>query len=164
MSWVDEVKQSIPPYASDVKSNLEIAMEHSSLTELDAHACALAASCAISNGGLANEISMNGPLFGKDERENAKTAAVTAAMLDSYYSFSEVVVDSTAPAVTVYERYAGEERVKFVMYSLAAAITLRSTYTTMYVDQLRLNGVSDQQIKDIAKIAAVISAINKIVA
>ena len=161
MSWVDEVQRSIPSYAADIKTNLELAMENSNLDEVDAHACALAASCAMSNGGLANEIAMNGPLFGRDERDIAKTAAVSVAMLDTYYSFANSAVDPYTPAITV--SYTGTDHTKFVMYSLAAAVTLKSNYTALYVDQLLFDEISEKEIQDIAKIAAVIAAVNKIV-
>ena len=114
----------------------------------------------MSNGGLANEIAMNGPLFGRDERDIAKTAAVSVAMLDTYYSFANSAV-GPSPAITV--SYTGTDHTKFVMYSLAAAVTLKSNYTALYVDQLLFEGVTEQEIQDIAKIAAIISAINKIV-
>jgi len=161
MSWVDDVTRSIPAYAVDIKANLELAMEHSSLREIDAHACALAAACTTSNGGLAFEISMNGPLFGKDERDIAKTAAVSVAMLDAYYSFSNSVVDPSTPAINI--TYTETDKIKFVMYSLAAAVTLKSKYIDLYYDQLLFDGLSEKQIQDIAKIAAVIVAVNKIV-
>ena len=161
MSWVDAVTRSIPPYAIDIKTNLELAMKHSSLSEIDAHACALAAACAMSNGGLALEISMSGPLIGKDERDIAKTAAVSVAMLDTYYSFANSVVDPSTPAITV--AYTGTDKTKFVMYSLSAAVTLKSSYTELYFDQLLFDGLSEKEVQDIAKIAAVIAAVNKIV-
>jgi hypothetical protein len=159
MNWVKEVIYSIPPYAKDIATNLEHVIQDTALEELDAHACALAAACAISNGGLANAINMNGPLFGTDTRETAKTAAVCVAMLDIYHSF-----DSEAEANTMLiplMKYLPDT--KFLMYALSAAISLKSQYIKIMHDELVLAGVAEDQMRDIAKIAAVIAAINKIV-
>ncbi len=59
MSWVEQVKESIPDHSKDIKLNLDSVMNRSGLDEIDAHACAFAAALAAGNGDLAFEISMN---------------------------------------------------------------------------------------------------------
>ena len=58
MSWVDQVKESIPDHAKDIKLNLDAVMNRSGPDEVDAHACAFAAAIAANNGDLAFEISI----------------------------------------------------------------------------------------------------------
>lgn len=159
MSWVTEVIYSIPPYAKEVAVNLEKVMQDTSLEEIDAHACALAAACAISNGGLANAINMNSPIFGQVARETAKTAAITIAMLDIYYGF-----DDNAEDLALLAPLNGYlQNTQFLMYAFSAAVALKSQYIRIMRDELMIHGVTEAQIKDIARIAAVIAAINKIV-
>ena len=61
MSWVDQVKESIPDHAKDIKLNLDAVINRSGLDEVDAHACAMAAAISAGNGELAYENGMNGP-------------------------------------------------------------------------------------------------------
>ena len=46
MSWVDDIKDSIPDHAKDIRLNLDAVINRSGLSEVDAHACALAAAIA----------------------------------------------------------------------------------------------------------------------
>ena len=63
MSWVDEVKESIPDTAKDIRLNLDAVINRSGLDEVDTHAIAYVSAIASGNGGLAQEIEHNGPLF-----------------------------------------------------------------------------------------------------
>jgi hypothetical protein len=164
MSWVEEVKRSIPAYASNVAAVFEDAMNPSILDQVDAHACALAAACAVSNGGLAYEISMNGVLFGRDERDIAKTAVVDIAMLDLYYYSISKMGGHDYPELLLVEKYTAAQETKLLMYSLAAKVALKSEFLDTYYRKLIAAGITHQETQEIVKIASVIAAINKIVA
>ena len=56
MNWVEQIKNSIPDHAKDIRLNLDAVINRSGLDEVDAHACALAAAIAAGNGELAFEI------------------------------------------------------------------------------------------------------------
>jgi len=121
MNWVDDVKNSIPDHAKDIRLNLDSVINRSGLDEVDAHACALAAAIASSNGELAYEIQHNGPLRGTDEREAAKTAAALMGMNNVYYPFVEMTGEEElkkSPSglrMNAYTTHGGVSKKKFEM-------------------------------------------------
>ena len=170
MSWVDQVKESIPDHAKDIKLNLDAVMNRSGLDEIDAHACALAAAIAAANGDLAFEISMNGPLMGTDEREAAKTAAALMGMNNVYYPFVEMTEDADLKGLppglrmNAYATYGGVSKKKFEMYALAASIVGKCQFCVKnHYDLLKKEGMTVTELQMVGKIAAVVAAIGKIV-
>jgi alkyl hydroperoxide reductase subunit D len=170
MSWVDQVKESIPDHSKDIKLNLDAVMNRSGLDEVDAHACAFAAAVAAGNGDLAFEISMNGPLMGTDEREAAKTAASLMGMNNVYYPFVEMTEDADLKGLppglrmNAYANHGGVSKKKFEMYALAASIVGKCHFCVKnHYDVLKKEGMSVTELQAVGKIAAVINAIGKIV-
>lgn len=169
MSWVDEVKNSIPDHAKDIKLNLDAVINRSGLDEIDAHACALAAAIMAGNGELAYEIGMNGPLIGTPEREAAKTAAALMGMNNVYYPFVEMTGDANLkglPAglrMQAYATHGGVSKKKFEMYALCASIVGKCHFCVKsHYDILKNEGMTVQQLQAVGKIAAVINAIGKV--
>ena len=170
MSWVDQVKESIPDHSKDIKLNLDAVINRSGLDEIDAHACAFAAAIAANNGDLAFEISMNGPLMGTDEREAAKTAASLMGMNNVYYPFVEMTEDADLKGLppglrmNAYANYGGVSKKKFEMYALAASIVGKCQFCVKnHYDVLKKEGMTVLELQAVGKIAAVVSAINKII-
>jgi alkyl hydroperoxide reductase subunit D len=170
MSWVDQVKESIPDHSKDIKLNLDAVMNRSGLDEIDAHACAFAAAVAAGNGDLAFEISMNGPLMGTDEREAAKTAAALMGMNNIYYPFVEMTEDPDLKGLppglrmNAYANHGGVSKKKFEMYALAASIVGKCHFCVKnHYDVLKKEGMTVTELQAVGKIAAVINAIGKIV-
>ena len=170
MSWVDEVKESIPDHSKDIKLNLDAVMNRSGLDEVDAHACAFAAAIAANNGDLAFEISMNGPLMGTDEREAAKTAAALMGMNNVYYPFVEMTEDADLKGLppglrmNAYANHGGVSKKKFEMYALAASIVGKCHFCVKnHYDVLKKEGMTVLELQAVGKIAAVVGAINKII-
>jgi alkyl hydroperoxide reductase subunit D len=169
MSWVDDIKNSIPDTAKDIKLNLDSVINRSGLDEVDAHACALAAAIASSNGELAYEIQHNGPLRGSDEREAAKTAAALMGMNNVYYPFVEMTGDENLkklPAglrMNAYATHAGVSKKKFEMYALAASIVGKCHFCVKnHYDVLKKEGMTVTELQAVGKIAAVVAALNKV--
>ncbi len=169
MSWVDQVKESIPDHAKDIKLNLDAVMNRSGLDEVDAHACAFAAAIAANNGDLAFEISMNGPLVGTDEREAAKTAAALMGMNNVYYPFVEMTEDSDLKGLppglrmNAYANHGGVSKKKFEMYALAASIVGKCHFCVKnHYDVLKKEGMTVTELQAVGKIAAVIAAVGKV--
>ena len=169
MSWVDQVKESIPDHSKDIKLNLDAVMNRSGLDEVDAHACAFAAAVAAGNGDLAFEISMNGPLMGTDEREAAKTAASLMGMNNIYYPFVEMTEDADLKGLppglrmNAYANHGGVSKKKFEMYALAASIVGKCQFCVKnHYDVLKKEGMTVLELQAVGKIAAVINAIGKI--
>jgi len=169
MSWVDQVKESIPDHAKDIKLNLDAVMNRSGLDEVDAHACAFAAAVASGNGDLAFEISMNGPLAGTDEREAAKTAAALMGMNNVYYPFVEMTEDPDLKGLppglrmNAYATHGGVSKKKFEMYALAASIIGKCQFCIKnHYDLLKKEGMTVTELQMVGKIAAVINAVGKV--
>ena len=169
MSWVDQVKESIPDHSKDIKLNLDAVMNRSGLDEVDAHACAFAAAVAAGNGDLAFEISMNGPLMGTDEREAAKTAAALMGMNNIYYPFVEMTEDPDLKGLppglrmNAYATHGGVSKKKFEMYALAASIVGKCHFCVKnHYDVLKKEGMTVTELQAVGKIAAVINAIGKV--
>ena len=170
MSWLDEVKESIPDHAKDIRLNLDTVINRSGLDEVDAHACAYVAAIAAGNGGLAQEIEMNGPLFeAKDERQAAKTAAALMGMNNVWYPFVEMADDPSMkglPAglrMNAYATHGGVSKKKFEMYALAASIVGKCHFCVKsHYDLLKKEGMTTQELMAVGRIAAVINAVGKV--
>lgn len=169
MSWVDTIKNGIPDHAKDIKLNLDAVINRSGLDEIDAHACALAASIASGNGELTYEIQMNSPLVGQTEREAAMTAAALMGMNNVYYPFVEMTEDEqlkNLPAglrMQAYATHGGVSKLKFEMYALCASIVGKCHFCVKsHYDLLKKEGMTVQQLQAVGKIAAVINAVGKV--
>jgi hypothetical protein len=98
-TWVDVVKTSIPEHLSYLERNFEIAMTQHGLDEIDAHGCALAAALASGNAELAFEISMNGPLFGKDEQTQDNAVLIIKQGLVDHVSMADPEINLAATMI-----------------------------------------------------------------
>lgn len=168
-NWVENVKESIPDHAKDIKLNLDSVINRSGLDTIDAHACALAAAIMAGNGELAFEIQMNGPLMGAPEREAAKTAAALMGMNNVYYPFVEMTGDENLkglPAglrMQAYATHGGVSKKKFEMYALCASIVGKCHFCVKnHYDILKKEGMTVQELQMVGKIAAVINSIGKV--
>jgi hypothetical protein len=134
---------SLPDYASQLVNRLESVMKDTSLSTVEAHSCALAASLAVGYGELALEISMSDELRGNDIREE-----VAAAVIDM--TFSNISGDLLISDL------------KITPYALAVAMVLKDELS---IDVIRSGltefGYTAEQLKNIAKIAGLIPAIGK---
>jgi alkyl hydroperoxide reductase subunit D len=169
MNWIEDVKNSIPDHAKDIKLNLDSVVNRSGLDEVDAHACALAAAIASSNGELAYEIQHNGPLRGTQEREAAKTAAALMGMNNVYYPFVEMTGDETLKKtppglrMNAYATHGGVSKKKFEMYALAASIVGKCHFCIKsHYDILKNEGMTVTELQAVGKIAAVVTALGKV--
>jgi hypothetical protein len=142
-NWVTAVTMSLPDYASQLVNRLESVMKDTSLSTVEAHSCALAASLAVGYGELALEISMSDELRGNDIREE-----VAAAVIDM--TFSNISGDLLITDL------------KITPYALAVAMILKDELS---IDVIRSGltelGYTNEQLADIAKIAGLIPAIGK---
>jgi hypothetical protein len=165
-TWVDAVKASLPEHLSQLERKFEIAMTQHGLDEIDAHACALAAATASGNGELAFEISMNGPLFGKDERELVAQLVANMSIDDVYLSYLDAVdiaeyTSHRSHSLESLESIRNDETGKAAMYAFAVAIVLKHSRSFVLIELLKERKFTREQIHDIANIAAVVASINK---
>ena len=165
-SWVDSVKMSLPDHVADLEKNLEIVMTKHSLDEVEAHGVALAAASASGNMELAFEIAMNGPLFGSDDRQLVTKSVVAQSINSTFATFSRAASRleyQTIPSNIQSNPLSKEEETKYELYSLAAALVFRYEWIAWnYMEILKTKGYTDEQLRDIADIVCVVSAINKV--
>ena len=143
-NWVTAVTMSLPSYALPMGNRLESAMKDNSLSIIEAHSCALAVSLAIGYGELALEISMSNELRGNDIREE-----VAASVIDM--TISNISRDCFT-----------DLDIKITPYNLSVAMVLKDELSIEVIRSgLTEFGYTDEQLKDIAKIAGLIPAIGK---
>jgi hypothetical protein len=143
-NWVTAVTMSLPDYASQLGERLQAVMKDNSLSTVEAHSCALAASLAVGYGELALEISMSNELRGNDIREE-----IAASVLDmtinnvSWGCFTDLDI-------------------KITPYNLAVAMVLKdeANFDVIRIGLTEL-GYTNEQLADIAKIAGLIPAIGR---
>jgi len=169
-NWVEQVKDSIPDHSKDIRLNLDAVINRSLLSEVDTHACAVAAAIAAGNGELAHAIITSGKLdeFPK-ELEAAKTAASLMGMNNVWYPFVEMTGDPDLkglPAglrMNAYANHAGVTKKQFELYALVASIIGKCHFCVKnHYDVLKKEGMTVQELHHAGKIAAVIYAISKI--
>jgi lipoyl-dependent peroxiredoxin subunit D len=169
MNWVDNIKNLIPEYAKDVKLNLDAVINRSSLPQEEALGCALAAAKTVGSSELISAISA------EFDNDTEKTAALTAAALmaqnNVWYPFVEMTEDAALkgmPArlrMNAYSTHGGTTKERFESYSLAASIIGKCHFCVKaHYDGLKKMGYSMDQLADIGRIAATITAIVKILA
>jgi hypothetical protein len=142
-NWVTTVTISLPDYASQLVNRLESVMKDTSLSTVEAHSCALAASLAVGYGELALEISMSDELRGNDIREE-----VAAAVIDM--TFSNISGDLLITDL------------KITPYALAVSMILKDELSIEVIRSGLIEfGYTNEQLVDIAKIAGLIPAIGK---
>ena len=143
-NWVTSVTISLPDYASQMGNRLESVIKDNSLSVVEAHSCALAASLAVGYGELALEISMSNELRGNNIREEVAATVIDMTINNiSRDCFTDIDI-------------------KITPYNLAVSMVLKDERS---IDVIRNGltglGYTDEQLMDIAKIAGLIPSIGK---
>lgn len=167
MSWVDQVKEALPDYAKDTKLNIDSVINRSTLDVAVANGCALAAAMATGNGKLVTFIqsSMEDAL----ERDAALTASSLMGMNNVWYPYLEMVNDpnlSGLPAqlrMNAIASHGGTTKDRFEAYALAASIVGKCHFCVKaHYDTLKKEGYTVEQLRDIGRIAAVVTSVAKV--
>lgn len=167
MSWIDQVKEALPEYAKDTKLNIDAVINRSTLDKTEAEACALAAAVATGNGKI---VSL---LMGNMEDHTEMTAALTAASLmaqnNVWYPFVEMAGDEQLAGLPAQLRmnaiasHGGTSKARFEAYSLAASIVGKCHFCVKaHYDTLRKEGYTVEQLRDIGRIAAVMTSVCRV--
>jgi lipoyl-dependent peroxiredoxin subunit D len=167
MSWVDQLKESLPDYAKDVRLNLDSVIKRSSISEELASACALAAAFATGNGKLVSFIQSN--IADEKERDAALAAASIMAMTNTWYPYVEMVDDENLKGLPAQIRmntiasHGGTTKANFEAFSLAASIVGKCHFCVKaHYDTLKKEGYTVEQLRDIGRIAAVMNSVAKV--
>lgn len=167
MSWIETIKEGLPDYAKDTKLNLDAVINRSSLDVTEANACALAAAMATGNGKLVTFIQSN--LEDARERDAALTAAAIMAQNNVWYPYVEMADDPNLTGLPAQLRmnaitsHGGTTKARFEAYSLAASIVGKCHFCVKaHYETLKKEGYSVEQLRDIGRIAAVITSVARV--
>ena len=167
--WVDQLRDGIPDYAKDARLNIDAVIKRSTLEPVVAEACALAAAFASGNTKMWQWISSQ--IADATERDAAVTAASVMAMNNVWYPYVEMAEDPNLTGLPAQLRmnaiatHGGTTRARFEVYSLAASIVGRCHFCVKaHYDTLKKEGYTVEQLRDIGRIAAVMTAVCRVMA
>ena len=167
MSWVDQIKEALPEYAKDTRLNLDSVVNRSTLDIVEANGCALAAAMATGNGKLVTFIQSG--IEDATERDAALTAASLMAMNNVWYPYVEMAEDERLTGLPAQLRmnaissHGGTTKARFESYSLAASIVGKCHFCVKaHYETLRKEGYSVEQLRDIGRIASVITSVARV--
>ncbi len=168
--WVDMLKDnSIPDYAKDTKLNMDAVIKRSSLPVEEAEAVALAAAFATGNTKLWTWIESQ--IANKTETNAALTAAALMAQNNVWYPYVEMAADPQLEGLPAQLRmnaiatHGGTTKERFESYSLAASIVGKCHFCVKaHYEGLKKMGYTVEQLRDIGRIASVITSVARLVA
>ena len=170
MDFLDAIKLQIPDYAKDIRLNLDAVVARSSLERDDALGAMLAAAFAIRSKPMVDAIRNSGEL--DDVNLNAAlSAAALMGMNTVWYPYVEMADDNDLKTqrpelrMNVYATHGGVERRRFELYALAASIVGKCHFCIQsHYKLLRESGMTAVQMRDVGRIAAVVSATAQVLA
>jgi len=169
--WVDQLKEGIPDYAKDTRLNLDTVIKRSTLDPLEAECVALAAVFATGNTKLWTWIEQS--IQGEGDVSKEKNAAITAASLmamnNVWYPYVEMAEDPQLKGLPAQLRmnaimsHGGTTKARFEAYSLAASIVGKCHFCVKaHYDTLKKEGYTVEQLRDIGRIAAVMTSVSRV--
>lgn len=169
MQWVDQIKEGLPDYAKDTKLNLDSVIKRSTLDPVEAQCVALAAVFATGNSKLWTWISTQIAGSADPDVKAAITAASLMAMNNVWYPYVEMADDEQLKGLPAQLRmnaiatHGGTTKARFEAYSLAASIVGKCHFCVRaHYDTLKKEGYSVEQLRDIGRIAAVMTAVSRV--
>lgn len=164
MDFLSAIKARIPDYAKDIRLNLDAVVARSSLEPADALGAMLAAAFALKSKTLVDAVRNSGEL-GETDLNAALTAAALMGMNNVWYPFVEMANDADLKTqrpelrMNAYATHGGVDRRRFELYALAASIVGKCHFCIQsHYKLLRETGMTAVQMRDIGRIAAVVSA------
>jgi alkyl hydroperoxide reductase subunit D len=169
-AWVDALKESsIPDYAKDTKLNIDAVIKRSALPVEEAEAVALAAAFATGNSKFWTWL--HSQVSDRKEADAALTAASIMAQNNVWYPYVEMTEDENLKGLPAQLRmnaittHGGTTKLRFEAYSLAASIVGKCHFCVRaHYDTLKKEGYTVEQLRDIGRIAAVITSVSRILA
>jgi alkyl hydroperoxide reductase subunit D len=165
--WVEQLKQGLPEYAKDTKLNLDAVIKRSTLGTDLAEGAALAAAMATGNGKLVTFIQSS--MSNAVERDAALSAAAIMAQNNIWYPYIEMADDANLKGLPAQLRmnaianHGGTSKANFEAYSLAASIVGKCHFCVKaHYETLKQEGFTVEQLRDIGRIAAVITSVARV--
>lgn len=167
MTWVDQLKESLPEYAKDIKLNLDAVINRSTIDPEHATYLSIAAAFATGNAKLLAFIVASAT--DEVEKNAALAAGAIMAQNNTWYPFIEMADDANLKGLPAQLRmnaissHGGTTKGKFEAYSLASSIVGKCHFCVKaHYETLKEEGYSVEQLRDIGRIAATINALSKI--
>lgn len=167
MSWVDNLKETIPDYAKDTRLNLDAVIKRSSIPANEAEAIAVAA--AFATGNTKFWTWLHSVIAERSEADAALTAASLMAMNNIWYPYVEMADDENLKGLPAQLRmnaittHGGTTKARFEAYSLAASIVGKCHFCIKaHYETLKKEGYTVEQLRDIGRIAAVMTAVSRV--
>jgi len=167
MSWVDQLKETIPDYAKDTRLNFDTVIKRSSLPVEEAEAVAVAAAFASGNSKFWTWV--HSQIADRKEADAALTAASLMAMNNVWYPYVEMADDENLKGLPAQLRmnaiasHGGTTKARFEAYSLAASIVGKCHFCVKaHYETLKKEGYTTEQLRDIGRIAAVVTAVSRV--
>jgi alkyl hydroperoxide reductase subunit D len=164
MEFLNALKASIPDYAKDTRLNLDGVLGRSSLDAADAMGAALAAAYAARSKKIVDAIRSSGELSDVDTNA-ALTAAALMGMNNVWYPYIEMAADEDLKTqraelrMNAYATHGGVDKKRFELFALAASIVGKCHFCVQsHYKMLKENGFTAQQLRDVGRIAAVVTA------
>jgi len=164
MEFLNALKERIPDYAKDIRLNLDAVLQRSSLEAADALGAGLAAAYAARSKTIVDAIRSSGALPETDANA-ALTAAALMGMNNVWYPYVEMAADEDLKTqraelrMNAYASHGGVDKKRFELFALAASIVGKCHFCVQsHYKMLKENGLSAQQLRDVGRIAAVVTA------
>jgi alkyl hydroperoxide reductase subunit D len=164
MEFLTALKERIPDYAKDIRLNLDAVIARSSLDQADALGAALAAAYAAKSKTIVDVIRDSGQLSDAD-LNGALSAAGLMGMNNVWYPYVEMAGDEDLRTqraelrMNAYATHGGIEKNRFELFSLAASIVGKCHFCVRsHYKLLKESGMTAQQLRDVGRIAAVVTA------
>ena len=164
MEFLNALNDRIPDYAKDIRLNLDAVIARSSLDPADALGVALASAYAARSKAIVDAIRGSGQLSDVDTNA-ALSAAALMGMNNVWYPYVEMANDPDLRTqrpelrMNAYATHGGIDRKRFELFALAASIVGKCHFCIgSHYKLLKDNGVTAQQLRDVGRIAAVVTA------
>jgi alkyl hydroperoxide reductase subunit D len=165
---LESLRESLPPYAKDIKLNLGTVLTPEGAPDLSASqiwGTALASAYATRHAGVIAAIAAEAaPHLSAQEQEAAKAAATIMAMNNVYYRFSHLVHDEDIKKLPVRLRMNvigghGIAKADFELYGLAvSALNGCGMCMEAHMHEVMKGGLSKLAVQSAVRIAAVMNA------
>ena len=167
--WVDQLKETIPDYAKDARLNIDAVIKRSTLAQEEAEACAVAA--AFATGNTKFWTWLHSVIADRKEADAAVTAGSIMAQNNIWYPYVEMANDEQLKGLPAQLRmnaivsHGGTTKARFEAYSLASSIVGKCHFCVKaHYETLKKEGYTVEQLRDIGRIAAVMTAVARVMA
>lgn len=172
MTWVDQLKNSLPDSVIDVKLSLDL-IQNSQLQPEEAEAVALAAAYAQGNTRFVKWLDS---MIANRQEAQAAISAASLTIMDNVYSpfiftsmqwfpYENENLNSVPRKLSMSAvlTHGGTTQARFELYCLAASAVIKfGYYIQRLYTPLQDQGYTVEQLRDAAQIAAVIASVSKI--